>query len=44
MTRTEFEDMCKDLLKRVAGPVEEALRSAAMRVVSMVNTCCVCVI
>ena len=35
VTRVEFEEMIKDLLERVPGPVEEALLSAHMRMVSL---------
>ncbi|XP_058948483.2 hypoxia up-regulated protein 1 [Pocillopora verrucosa] len=30
VTREEFEEMCSDLLKRVSGPVEQALKSSAI--------------
>ena len=33
VTRAEFEEMIDDLLKKVPGPVEEALKSAHMRMV-----------
>ncbi len=35
ITREEFEEMCKDLFDRVAGPIETAIRSAAMKLVSL---------
>ena len=33
VTREEFEQMCADLLKRVPGPVEQALKSSAIPLV-----------
>ena len=35
MTREEFEEMCSDLLDRVGGPVEQALKSSAIPLVSV---------
>lgn len=34
VTRTEFEELCQDLFDRVPGPVQDALSSAEMSLVS----------
>lgn len=34
VTRVEFEDLCADLFDRVPGPVQQALQSAKMNLVS----------
>lgn len=34
VTRAEFEELCADLFERVPGPVQQALQSASMRLVS----------
>lgn len=37
VTREEFEDMCSGLLKRVSGPVEQALKSSAIPLVRKID-------
>lgn len=34
VTRAEFEELCADLFERVPGPVQQALQSAQMNLVS----------
>lgn len=34
VTRAEFEELCADLFERVPGPVQQALQSASMTLVS----------
>jgi hypothetical protein len=34
VTRVEFEELCADLFERVPGPVQQALQSAEMSLVS----------
>lgn len=34
VTRAEFEELCADLFERVPGPVQQALQSAKMNLVS----------
>lgn len=35
VSRQEFEDLCSDLFRRVPGPVQQALSSAAMNMVCL---------
>lgn len=37
VTRTDFEDLCADLFDRVPGPVQDALSTAEMNLVSIVG-------
>lgn len=37
VTRTEFEDLCADLFERVPHPVQEALTTAEMKLVSILQ-------
>lgn len=39
VTRVEFEALCADLFERVPGPVQEALSSAEMSLVSHHSLC-----
>lgn len=37
VTRAEFEELCQDLFDRVPGPVQDALSSAEMSLVSVLE-------
>lgn len=39
VTRVEFETLCADLFERVPGPVQDALSSAEMSLVSHCSLC-----
>lgn len=38
VTRSEFEELCADLFERVPGPVQDALTTAEMKLVSLLIT------
>lgn len=38
VTRIEFEELCADLFERVPGPVQDALATAEMKLVSILIT------
>ena len=39
VTRAEFEKLCSDLFERVPRPVQDALTSAEMKLVSILTAC-----
>ena len=38
VSRSEFEELCADLFERVPGPVQDALATAEMKLVSLLIT------